>query len=246
MRNDDDDDDERARNKRAMVVLEESEVPTGAQEAIQNLCRQFRECLLSSMDNNDRSNTNDNANDDDNDNDNENDNDYRHKLAQFLRYEHLIAAQPNLHSGRALLPVHLDDPRKDGFGVIIITIGMEGSGTILLRDAKGLKHGVAMRLEAGESYMLSDRARDACAHGVLADDGYTDNTSNANANATSTRIPCSERESLNLRFGLHDFVFPYSSNGGGSNGNGNDGSSNPLVSLPVIPASMVLRHWDEE
>ena len=200
-----------------MVVLEEYEVPDGVREAIQNICRVFRECL-SSKDKDSNTTTKNNSDDDD----------YRHRLAQFLRYEYLIAAQPNLHSGRSLLPVHLDDPQKDGFGVIIVTIGMEGSGTILLRDAKGVKHGVALKLDAGEAYMLSDRARDACAHGVLAD-GRKDNG-----------IPFSNRESLNLRFGLHDVAAP-------SNTCTEDNVNDATVSdFPIIPASNVFRDWDEQ
>ena len=202
--------DERIRNKRAMLVLEKSELPKGVEKAIKNICRQFRSSLLAkkkdchTMSDDGSSNW-----------------DYRTRLAQFLRYEYLIAAQPNLHSGRALLPVHLDDPRKDGFGVIIITIGMEGSGTILLRDAKGIHRGIAMRLEAGDAYMLSDQARDACAHGVLAD-GFKNNS--------HCSIPFSERESLNLRFGLHDLAPPC--------------SEGVVSSIPVVPSSMVLRNWE--
>jgi len=209
---------DRIRNKRSMVVLEESEVPEGVEEAIQNVCQKFRTCLLSKK--NDFQTTSENCDDLDN----------RHRLAQFLRYENLIAAQPNLHSGRALLPVHLDDPRKDGFGVIIVTIGMEGIGTILLRDARGIHRGVAMRLEAGEAYMLSDRSRDSCAHGVLAE-GCTSPSDDSRAT-----IPWSERESLNLRFGLHDLMPPSRSK---------CVSSDELSSaLPIVPANMVLRHWE--
>ncbi|VEU39074.1 unnamed protein product [Pseudo-nitzschia multistriata] len=210
--------DERKRNKREMVVLDESDVPDGVREAIDNICRVFRECLLSK---NERCDATPNAHD--------NDSGYRHRLAQFLRYENLVAAQPNLHSGRALLPVHLDDPLKDGFGVVIVTIGVEGSGTILFRDAKGVKNGVTMNLDEGEVYMLADRARDACAHGVLADARKED--------CTSDGIPFSKRESLNLRFGLHDAMLPPSIVNGT-----NDAASS---SLPVIPACNVFRHWDE-
>jgi hypothetical protein len=203
--------DERKRNNRAMLVLEKSEVPKGVEKAIKNICRQFRTCLLSKE--KDNRTTIDGVN---------RDQDYRANLAQFLRYEYMIAAQPNLHSGRALLPGHLDDPRKDGFGVIIVTVGMEGAGTILLRDAKGINRGVAMRLEAGDAYMLSDRARDACSHGVLAD-GF--------ANNGRSNIPFSERESLNLRFGLHDLAPP--------------SSEGCVSSPPIVPTSMVLRNWEE-
>lgn len=204
--------DERWRNQRAMVVLDESEVPCGVREAIQNLCASFRLSLLSSIHTQDNEYT-----------------DYLRKVAQFLQYEHLIAAQPNLHSGRALLPVHLDDPRKDGFGLIILTICMEGAGTILLRDFKGVKRGFAMKLGAGEAYMLSGNARDACAHGVLADEEGAPSDENDHVRGV-------ERESLNLRFGLHDVMAP-STQCGDSHG--------IAVPLPIIPSETVFRHWKE-
>ena len=203
--------DERIRNKRAMLVLEKSEMPQGTETAIKNLCQQFRTSLLSKEKGHHPMTDNDSS-----------DHDYRTRLAQFLRYEYMIAAQPNLHSGRALLPAHLDDPRKDGFGVVIITIGMEGAGTILLRDAKGMERGVAMRLDRGDAYMLSDRARDACSHGVLADATIGNNG--------QTNDSFSERESLNLRFGLHDLAPPCCIEGG-------------VSSVRVIPSSTVFRHW---
>lgn len=209
---DDTRDVERIRNKRAMLVLEKAEMPDGVEKAIRNLCGQFRQSLLSketvyhAMTDNTSSS-----------------HEYRTHLAEYLRYDYMIAAQPNLHSGRALLPVHLDDPRKDGFGVIIVTIGMEGSGTILLRDANGTHRGVAMRLETGDAYMLSDRARDSCSHGVLADSFLSTRSIGSNS------IPFSERESLNLRFGLHDLAPPCEGN---------------LSSIAAVPSSMVLKNWE--
>jgi hypothetical protein len=228
-------DKERAQNKRAMVVLDKSELPNGAVEAIHSICRVFREHLLSK--NNDCNN--------DSGGDEKHDDDYRRKIAEFLRYENLIAAQPNLHSGRALLPIHLDDPRKDGFGVVIITIGMKDAGEILFRDSKALYRGVAMRLKAGEAYMLADRARDACSHGVLADyspeidSSSREEESQAKIRDANTNTPFSVRESLNLRFGLHDLA-PNESDS--SNDRNDDKSTEPLN---VIPASMVFRHWNE-
>ena len=205
--------EERIRNKKAMLVLEKSEVPEGVETAIRNLCRQFRESLLTKEKNHLAMQDSDTS-----------DHDYRTHLDEFLRYDYMIAAQPNLHSGRALLPVHLDDPKKDGFGVIIITIGMEGAGTILLRDAKGIHRGVAMRLETGDAYMLSDRARDSCSHGVLAD-GYK-----STANGDEGNIPFSKRESLNLRFGLHDLSPPrFEEN---------------ATPIDAVPSSMVFQHWE--
>ncbi|CAB9501213.1 expressed unknown protein [Seminavis robusta] len=105
-------------------------------------------------------------------------------LQPHLTYSSLIAAQPNLHNGRTLLPIHVDHPLKDGFGIIIVTIAMVGDGTILFQDCAG-KRMAKMQLAQGQAYMISGTARDACAHGVLADNP--------------------QRESLNLRFGLHDW-----------------------------------------
>jgi len=127
------------------------------------------------------------------------------ELQPILKYSNLIAAQPNLHCGRTLLPIHVDHPRKDGFGIVIITIGIARSGTILLIKAA---REAAMKMQVPErhAYMLSDKARDSCAHGVLAidDDGL--------------------RESLNLRFGLHDFAMP---------------------GLPLILTQRVLKYWEQ-
>jgi hypothetical protein len=227
-------DKERAQNKRAMVVLDKSELPNGAVEAIHSICRVFREHLLSK---------NNVCNNDSGGHEKHND-DYRRKIAEFLRYENLIAAQPNLHSGRALLPIHLDDPRKDGFGVVIITLGMKDAGQILFRDSKALYRGVAMRLKAGEAYMLADRARDACSHGVLADyspeidSSSREEESQVKIRDANTNTQFSERESLNLRFGLHDLARNES---GSSKDRNNDKSTEPLN---IIPASMVFRHWN--
>jgi len=209
--NGNEDENERARNKRAFLVFDKSEISDGVVKAIKNLCLVFRENLLLK---------------DGKEEEKDDEYDYRVRLANCLRYENLIAAQPNLHAGRALLPAHLDDPRKDGFGVVILTIGMKDSGTIIFRDAKGLHQGVAMRLHQGEAYMLADRSRDACTHGVLADyqpvciersNGDEEEEEKVKSQA-NTQLPFSERESLNLRFGLHD---------------------------DIIPMSMVLRHWDD-
>jgi len=101
---------------------------------------------------------------------------------RYVSCEEFIAAQPNLHGPRFLLPAHWDHPTKDGFGIIIVTIAMKGSGTIFLSSYDDKHHG-RIEINPGEAYMLSGKARNACTHGVLA---HT-----------------SGRESLNLRFGLH-------------------------------------------
>lgn len=126
------------------------------------------------------------------------------EFRSVLTYSNLIAAQPNLHCGRTLLPVHVDHPRKDGFGVVIVTVGIVGSGTILLiKSAEDTA--IKMQVPEGYAYMLSDKARDSCSHGVLAHDDDE------------------QRESLNLRFGLHDFT---------------------MQGLPLISSQKVLKYWE--
>jgi hypothetical protein len=101
----------------------------------------------------------------------------------------LIACQPNLHNGALHLGAHLDWPLHEGFGICIATVAIKGGGNVLLlggegdEDEDGNQPAWKFRVEEGECYILSGRARDRCLHGVVADDGG--------------------RESLNLRFGLH-------------------------------------------
>jgi hypothetical protein len=109
---------------------------------------------------------------------------------------------------------------------------------------------MAMRLNEGGAYMLAGHSRDACIHGVLADSDSAD------------------RESLNLRFGLHDYA-PNSRpsrqslddtakcdnlqsnqkdkielihNTPSISNTLNDSS---IASLPVIAASQVLKYWKD-
>lgn len=114
---------------------------------------------------------------------------------KYATMDQLIAVQPNLHNGASYLPAHLDFPRNDGFGVLIVTIGIRGSGVIVLiddgedgDDAKSFSFG----LEEGEAYILCGDARNKCVHGVLCDDQSS-----------------SQRETLNLRYGLHSAQFAY-------------------------------------
>jgi len=227
-------------SRRSMLVLENSEMPKGVETAIRNLCEEFRNRLLQQAVATDDTDKHENNKNNDCD-----DRHYRYCLAQLLRYEYLIAAQPNLHSGRELLPLHLDDPRSDGFGVLIVTIGMEGSATILLRDSKGIRRGVALKLKRGEAYLLSDKARDACSHGVLEDKHgnesvipiaatRVDDKSNNNEDDRSTSDNKQQRESLNLRFGLHDLEPPPLPTT----------EALSLSRLPIVPTSMVLRNWE--
>ncbi|KAJ1455392.1 hypothetical protein M885DRAFT_520326 [Pelagophyceae sp. CCMP2097] len=95
----------------------------------------------------------------------------------------LVALQPNVHAGAAHLPSHFDWPLHDGFGVVIVTISMQRSATVVLNDDQAKEW--SFNLDAGEAYALTGKARNVCSHGVLCDPKVVD------------------RESLNLRFGLH-------------------------------------------
>lgn len=132
-------------------------------------------------------------------------------LRPHLAYEHLIAAQPNLHSGRQLLPVHVDHPLKDGFGVVVVTIGISGSGTIMLQDHATDTWKRKLHVAQGQAYAISGKARNSCAHGVLAD------------------VDSEHRESLNLRFGLHDLLQ----------------GEEEYSYLPKVSSEDVLKYWDD-
>ena len=102
----------------------------------------------------------------------------------------LVAYQTNLHNGAKHLAAHLDAPLHEGFGKIIVTVAIRGSAIILLiGKGDGTVHQPSWKfhLKEGEAYVLSGNARNICLHAVLADsDGSR-----------------SDRESLNLRFGIH-------------------------------------------
>ena len=104
---------------------------------------------------------------------------------KYLSFEEWIAAQPNMHGERLLLPAHWDHPSKDGFGIIIVTVAVKGNATIFFASHDE-NHFGKIEIQEGEAYMLSGPVRAACTHGVL---------------ATSPG-----RESLNLRFGMHGRV----------------------------------------
>ena len=124
----------------------------------------------------------------------------------------LIAYQTNLHNGAKHLAAHLDAPLHEGFGKVIVTVAIRGSATILLigkgadddddddddcaedEDEKSneqLQPAWKFQLNEGEAYVLSGNARNICLHAVLANDGGSGSGSGG------------DRESLNLRFGIH-------------------------------------------
>ena len=66
------------------------------------------------------------------------------------------------------LPRHLDWPRHDGFGVIIITVAVRGAGTVVLESRSG--DIVRFVLPEGHAYCLAGAARHAWLHGVVGAD----------------------------------------------------------------------------
>jgi len=123
---------------------------------------------------------------------------------QFTTLENLIAVQPNLHNGAVFLPLHLDFPRCDGFGVVIVTVAVSGSGHVVLLDEGDTDEdewkawSFPLRSQqppidstTTEAYIMCCDARNKCLHGVLCHEGS------------------SQRETLNLRYGLHSAEFAY-------------------------------------
>ena len=104
--------------------------------------------------------------------------------ARELAPANLVALQPNAHAGNRHLPRHLDWPRHDGFGVVIVTVAVRGAGTVVLESRSG--DIVRFDLPEGHAYCLAGAARHAWLHGVVGSDP--------------------DRESLNLRFGLHSYA----------------------------------------
>ena len=56
------------------------------------------------------------------------------KYRAYVTLENLVAMQPNLHHETEHLPLHYDTPRNDGFGVVIVTVCMNGQGDIVIVD----------------------------------------------------------------------------------------------------------------
>ena len=164
---------DRAANRRASILLRADELPAGFDGALGRLCECLRSALLREASEGDAAAAAAGG---------------LHRYAEELTASRLVAAQPNLHAGRRYLRPHLDEPLHDGFGVVIVTVGVRGSGRILLSawpwDAERREERW-FALARGQCYALSGVARNECLHGVMADEGGE------------------ERESLNLRFGLH-------------------------------------------
>lgn len=63
---------------------------------------------------------------------------YNHVLKGYERssvtLDNLVAIQPNLHNGADYLPLHLDCPLSDGFGVVIVTVAICEDADVVLVD----------------------------------------------------------------------------------------------------------------
>ena len=113
------------------------------------------------------------------------------KYRMYITIDNLVALQPNLHQEAEHLPLHYDTPRNEGFGVVIVTIGMKGNADIVIVDDGDVgqsQKSFRFHVNEGDMYILSGHARNKCLHGVLSRD-------------------CKFRESLNLRFGIHTKQF---------------------------------------
>ena len=66
-----------------------------------------------------------------------------------------LALQPNAHAGNRHLPRHLDWPRHDGFGVVIVTVAVRGAGTVVLES----RSGDIVRFDPPEGHAYCRRAR---------------------------------------------------------------------------------------
>lgn len=118
------------------------------------------------------------------------------KYKEYVTMDQLVAAQPNLHNGANYLPAHLDFPRSDGFGVVIVTVAIQGHGDIILIDdgdegTNDQPVSYSFPMKENECYILCGDARNKYVHGVL---------------CSATKSTC-QRETLNLRYGLHSPEF---------------------------------------
>ena len=163
-------------------------------------------------------------------------------IQPYLSLKCLVAAQPNLHCGRHLLPAHFDHPLKDGFGICIVTVAIKGNARVFLEESttstgslsssttnkEEVKEGAygVISVKEGEAYMLSGPVRNQCTHGVLAD------------------IDCGDRESLNLRFGIHGVKFP--DDNGAFDANKTEKTERDVQNnepMEVVHPDEVLQHW---
>lgn len=136
----------------------------------------------------------------------------------------LVALQPNLHNGDDYLPLHLDNPLHDGFGVVIVTVPIYGLADIVLVDEGELNDHTAkpvswkFRIGPRKLYVLSGHARNRCAHGVVVLDDAQQKNLSLVLDAAGLKVPrhmpaaqytategsiYTGRVSLTFRFSLH-------------------------------------------
>lgn len=135
--------------------------------------------------------------------------------------QNLVAIQLNVHNKDDFLPLHLDNARFDGFGVVIVTLALYGSADVVIVDDGDIEQGQAEQgskswafvLHPGQLYVLSGHARNKCSHGVVVLTDQASNSSGDTAPLTAQvdmvppplrrRIAKLGRVSLSFRFGLH-------------------------------------------
>jgi hypothetical protein len=140
----------------------------------------------------------------------------------------LAAMQLNVHNNDSYLPLHVDNPRYDGFGVVLVTVALWGSADVILADEGDPCNAAAnidqskswaFELQPGQMYVLCGYARNKCSHGVVVR-SETVGTSSCPGPAQCS-LPVSDlsdtgtvqgpgwsaagrgRVSLTLRFGVH-------------------------------------------
>lgn len=117
------------------------------------------------------------------------------KYKPCVAVDKLMALQPNLHNDTTHLPPHFDDPRHDGFGVVIVTVAVAQTGRVVIDTHDKPSKVYTFDANEGDLYVLSDAARNTCDHGVLCP---------PKSRRRAPKGPNDRgRESLNLRFALH-------------------------------------------
>lgn len=147
---------------------------------------------------------------------------------ESVSFNNLVAIQPNIHNGEAYLPLHLDSPRHDGFGIVIATVELYGSADIILvddGDEGSTNPSISWKfsMNPGQLYVLSGPSRNLCAHGLIVTgtaavsemaelklQNCVQNQQNSqgkrrkrNKTRKIQKNENSDRISLNFRFGIH-------------------------------------------
>ena len=82
--------------------------------------------------------------------------------------DNLVAIQPNLHNGAGYLPLHLDCPLNDGFGVVIVTVAITDDADIVLVDEGDAEPGSGLVVPEAGTAVRHVEAHDAQIGGVRA------------------------------------------------------------------------------